>query len=50
MWARARRQIELRQSMQGFLARLGGHLVRRAAGSTIEEALEGLERIVGRRA
>src|SRR5580693_3714157 len=31
--------IELRQSLQGFLARLGGHLVRRAAGSTIEEAL-----------
>jgi uncharacterized protein YndB with AHSA1/START domain len=39
--------IELRQSLQGFLARLGGHLVRRAAGSTIEEALDGLERIVG---
>jgi uncharacterized protein YndB with AHSA1/START domain len=41
--------IELRQSTHGFLARLGGHLVRRAAGSTIEEALDGLERIVGRR-
>jgi uncharacterized protein YndB with AHSA1/START domain len=40
--------IELRQTLQGFLARLGGHLVRRAAGSTIEEALDGLERIVGR--
>ncbi|HWX88027.1 MAG TPA: SRPBCC family protein [Solirubrobacteraceae bacterium] len=40
--------IELRQALQGFLARLGGHLVRRAAGSTIEEALDGLERIVGR--
>jgi uncharacterized protein YndB with AHSA1/START domain len=40
--------IELRQTMQGFLARLGGHLVRRAANSTIEEALDGLERIVGR--
>jgi uncharacterized protein YndB with AHSA1/START domain len=39
--------IELRQSLQGFLARLGGHLVRRAAGSTIDEALDGLERIVG---
>jgi uncharacterized protein YndB with AHSA1/START domain len=39
--------IELRQSLQGFLARLGGHLVRRAAGATIEEALDGLERIVG---
>jgi len=41
--------IELRQTLQGFLARLGGHLVRRAASSTIEEALDGLERIVGRR-
>jgi uncharacterized protein YndB with AHSA1/START domain len=40
--------VELRQTLQGFLARLGGHLVRRAAGSTIEEALDGLERIVGR--
>lgn len=40
--------IELRQSLQGFLARLGGHLVRRAADSTIDEALDGLERIVGR--
>jgi uncharacterized protein YndB with AHSA1/START domain len=40
--------IELRQSLQGFLARLGGRLVRRAANSTIEEALDGLERIVGR--
>ncbi|MFZ1153880.1 MAG: SRPBCC family protein [Solirubrobacteraceae bacterium] len=42
--------IELRQTMHGFLARLGSHLVRRAAGSTLEEALDGLERIVGRRA
>jgi BMFP domain-containing protein YqiC len=42
--------IELRQTMHGFLARLGSHLVRRAAGSTIEEALDGLERIAGRRA
>ncbi|MGC2375084.1 MAG: SRPBCC family protein [Solirubrobacteraceae bacterium] len=40
--------IELRQTMHGFLARLGSHLVRRAAGSTIEEALDGLERIAGR--
>jgi uncharacterized protein YndB with AHSA1/START domain len=40
--------IELRQSLQGFLARLGGRLVRRAANSTIDEALDGLERIVGR--
>jgi carbon monoxide dehydrogenase subunit G len=42
--------IELRQTMHGFLARMGSHLVRRAAGSTIEEALDGLERIVERRA
>lgn len=41
--------IELRQTLHGFLARLGSHLVRRAAGSTIEEALDGLERIIGRR-
>jgi uncharacterized protein YndB with AHSA1/START domain len=40
--------IELRQRMRGFLARLGSHLVRRAAASTIEEALDGLERIAGR--
>jgi carbon monoxide dehydrogenase subunit G len=40
--------IELRQSLHGFLARLGSHLVRRAASSTIDEALDGLERIVGR--
>jgi uncharacterized protein YndB with AHSA1/START domain len=40
--------IELRQTLHGFLARLGSHLVRRAAGSTIEEALDGLERIAGR--
>jgi uncharacterized protein YndB with AHSA1/START domain len=39
--------IELRQTLHGFLARLGGHLVRRAAGSTIDEALDGLERILG---
>ena len=40
--------IKLRQTLHGFFARLGSHLVRRAAGSTIEEALDGLERIVGR--
>jgi uncharacterized protein YndB with AHSA1/START domain len=40
--------IELRQTLHGFLARLGSHLVRRAAGSTIDEALDGLERIAGR--
>lgn len=40
--------VEMRQTLQGFLARLGAHLVRRAADSTIDEALDGLERIVGR--
>ncbi len=51
--------IELRQELQGFsprpgsgswiggLSRFGSPLVRRAARSTIEEALDGLERIVG---
>lgn len=52
--------IELRQELQGFrgsgtlslrlsgISRFGSPLVRRAAISTIEEALDGLERIVGR--
>lgn len=52
--------IELRQELQGFrgngtlsfrmsgISRFGSTLVRRAARSTIEEALDGLERIVGR--
>ncbi|HEX4114682.1 MAG TPA: SRPBCC family protein [Solirubrobacteraceae bacterium] len=51
--------IELRQELQGFshrptggswiagLSRFGSPLVRRAAHSTIGEALDGLERIVG---
>jgi hypothetical protein len=42
-------QIELRQRLRGPLARLGTPLVRRAANTTIEEALDGLERIVGGR-
>jgi uncharacterized protein YndB with AHSA1/START domain len=53
--------IELRQELQGFrgsgalslrlsgISRFGSPLVRRAALSTVEEALDGLERIVGRR-
>lgn len=41
--------IEMRQTLHGFLARLGSHLVRRAAAATLEEALDGLERIAGRR-
>jgi hypothetical protein len=39
--------IELRQTLNGFVARLGGYLVRRAAAATLEEALNGLERISG---
>jgi len=52
--------IELRQELQGFrgsgtlslrlsgISRFGSPLVRRAALSTLDEALDGLERIVGR--
>jgi uncharacterized protein YndB with AHSA1/START domain len=39
--------IELRQSLAGVLPRLGGYLVARAAATTLEEALEGLDRISG---
>jgi uncharacterized protein YndB with AHSA1/START domain len=39
--------IEMRQATQGFFARLGSRLVRRAAAATIEEAFDGLERIAG---
>jgi uncharacterized protein YndB with AHSA1/START domain len=54
--------IELRQELQGLrgsgtlslrlsgISRFGSPLVHRAAVSTIEEALDGLERIVGRQA
>jgi uncharacterized protein YndB with AHSA1/START domain len=37
--------IELRQALTGFLPRFGSFMVRRAAVATIEEALDGLERI-----
>jgi uncharacterized protein YndB with AHSA1/START domain len=37
--------IELRQTLTGLFPRLGGMMVRRAATATIEEALDGLERI-----
>jgi uncharacterized protein YndB with AHSA1/START domain len=37
--------IELRQTLAGMLPRLGSFMVRRAAAATIEEALDGLERI-----
>jgi uncharacterized protein YndB with AHSA1/START domain len=39
--------IELRQRLHGILPRLGARIVRRAAVRTIEEALDGLERIGG---
>jgi uncharacterized protein YndB with AHSA1/START domain len=39
--------IELSQTLSGFFPRFGGHMVRRAAAATIEEALDGLERIHG---
>jgi uncharacterized protein YndB with AHSA1/START domain len=39
--------IELRQSLTGFFPRFGGFIVRRAAAATLEEALDGLERISG---
>jgi len=37
--------IELRQTLNGFFARFGGYMVSRAAAATIEDALDGLERI-----
>ena len=39
--------IELRQAPAGFFARFGGFMVRRAAAHTLDEALDGLERISG---
>ncbi|HEY2536703.1 MAG TPA: SRPBCC family protein [Solirubrobacteraceae bacterium] len=39
--------IELRQSLNGFFSRFGAYMVRRAANKTIDEALDGLERIGG---
>jgi carbon monoxide dehydrogenase subunit G len=39
--------IELQQTLNGVFARFGGYLVRRAATATIEDALDGLERISG---
>jgi uncharacterized protein YndB with AHSA1/START domain len=37
--------IELEQKLTGFFPRFGGFMVRRAAATTLEEALDGLERI-----
>jgi uncharacterized protein YndB with AHSA1/START domain len=39
--------LVLRQSVQGFFNRFGGFMFRRAAGATLDQALDGLERIVG---
>jgi carbon monoxide dehydrogenase subunit G len=39
--------IELHQRLNGVSARFGSFMVRRAAAATIEEALDGLERISG---
>jgi uncharacterized protein YndB with AHSA1/START domain len=39
--------IVLEQTLAGILPRLGSHMVRRAAANTIEQALDGLERISG---
>ncbi len=39
--------IELRQTLTGFFPRFGGLMVKRAAAATIDEALNGLERISG---
>jgi uncharacterized protein YndB with AHSA1/START domain len=39
--------IELRQKLHGLFPNLGASRVRRAARATLEEALDGLERIVG---
>jgi uncharacterized protein YndB with AHSA1/START domain len=37
--------LELRQVLTGFFPRFGGHMVKRAAAATLDEALDGLERI-----
>jgi uncharacterized protein YndB with AHSA1/START domain len=39
--------IELRQALRGLFPNLGASRVRRAARATLDEALAGLERIVG---
>ncbi len=39
--------IELRQALKGLFPHLGANRIRRAARATLDEALDGLERIVG---
>jgi uncharacterized protein YndB with AHSA1/START domain len=43
--ARTEVTLELRQTLTGFFPRFGGFMVRRAAAETLDEALDGLERI-----
>jgi uncharacterized protein YndB with AHSA1/START domain len=45
--ARTAVTIEISQTLRGFSARFGGFMVRKAAAATIEEALDGLQRIGG---
>ncbi len=45
--ARTEVTLELRQTLTGFFPRFGGFMVRRAAAETLDEALDGLERISG---
>jgi hypothetical protein len=37
--------LELRQQLTGVFPRFGAYMVRRAAAATLDEALDGLERI-----
>jgi hypothetical protein len=39
--------IEMHQRLTGFFPRFGGFMVSRAASKTLDEALDGLERIGG---
>lgn len=39
--------LEARETPQGFFARFGGVMMRRAAGRRLDDALDALERIVG---
>jgi uncharacterized protein YndB with AHSA1/START domain len=52
VWLRAEGEgtnvtIELHQRLTGFFPRFGGFMVKGAAARTIEEALDGLERVSG---
>lgn len=45
--AATRVTLELRQQLAGFFPLFGSYMVRRAAAATLEQALDGLERISG---